>query len=109
MSAEVVGLTRLVLAEGQRVPRVAEMFFRAGQDRVTARLAKAIRIWARNGRISAVDADRTATQFFDLVRGELQLRVVAGLPPEDLAAAIEKNISHAVRLFWRALKPDGGA
>ncbi len=109
MNAEVVGLTRLVLAEGQRFPRVAETFYRVGQDPVTARVAKALRAWAKNGRISAVDADRTATQFFDIVRGELHLRVVAGLPPKDLAAAIENNISHAVRIFWRALKPDRDA
>jgi hypothetical protein len=96
-----------MLTDGPRFPDVAEAFYRVGQDRVTARLAKALRIWARQGRIGAVDADRTATQFFDMVRGELHLRVLTGLPPHDLAAAIESNIDHAVRSFWRAVRPGG--
>lgn len=69
---------------------------------MTALLAKALRIWAWHGRISAIDADRMATQFFDVVRGELHLRVLAGLPPHHLAAAIESNIDHAVRTFRRS-------
>jgi hypothetical protein len=35
------------------------------------------------------------------------LRVMAGLPPDDLAEAIESNIEHAVRTFWRAIGPRG--
>ena len=107
MSRDVIGLYRLLLAEGPRFPDLVEGFYRVGPDRVTARLAKALRSWARHGRICTVDADRIATQFFDVVRGELHFRALAGLPPENLDAAIESNIRHAVRTFWRALRPGG--
>lgn len=107
MSPDAVGLYRLVLAEGPRFHDLVESFFRVGPDRVNARLAKALRTWARHSRICTVDADRIATQFFDAVRGELHLRALAGLPPDDLGAAIEGNIRHAVRTFWRALRPEG--
>jgi AcrR family transcriptional regulator len=108
MSPDAIGLYRLILAEGPRFPDLVASVYRVGQDRVTASVARALRAWARHGRIDAADPERLATQFFDVVRGELHLRVVAGLPPDDLDAAIEANIAHAVRTFWRALAPRSG-
>ena len=108
MNPEAIGLFRVILTEGPRSPDLASYFYRVGQDRVTASLAKALRAWARRGRISADAPDRLATQFFDLVRGELHLRAVTGLMPDDLAEAVESNIEHAVRTFWRAVDPGGG-
>jgi AcrR family transcriptional regulator len=107
MSPDAIGLYRLILAEGPRFPGLVDNLYRLGQDRVTASLAKALRSWAKRKLISTNDPDRIATQFFDVVRGELHLRVMAGLPPDDLAEAIESNIEHAVRTFWRAIGPRG--
>jgi hypothetical protein len=47
-------------------------------------------------------------QFLDAVRGELYLRVIAGVPPTDLPTAIKSNIDHTVRMFWHAIRPRGG-
>jgi AcrR family transcriptional regulator len=105
MRPDAIGLYRLILAEGPRLPGLVENLYRVGQDRVTASLAKALRSWARRKRISTDDPERIATQFLDTVRGELHLRVMAGLPPDDLAEAIENNIEQAVRTFWRAIGP----
>jgi AcrR family transcriptional regulator len=108
MSPDAIGLFRLILAEGPRFPDLVKRFYRVGHDRVAAGVAKALRTWARRGRISADDPDRLATQLLDVVRGDLHLRVVAGLPPDDLAEAIERNIDHGVRTFWRAVSPRSG-
>lgn len=108
MSPAAIGLFRLILAEGPRFPDLVNRFYRAGPDRVTAHVAKALRAWASHGHISAPDPDRIAAQFLDVVRGELHLRVLAGLLPDNLAEAIESNIDHAVRTFWRAISPNGG-
>ena len=107
MSPDAIGLYRLILAEGPRFPDLVDNLYRVGQNRVTASLAKALRGWAKRKLISTNDPDRIATQFLDVVRGELHLRVMAGLPPDDLAEAIESNIEHAVRTFWRAISPRG--
>jgi AcrR family transcriptional regulator len=108
MSPDAIGLYRLILAEGPRFPDLVDNLYRVGQNRVTASLAKALRGWAKRKRISTNDdPERIATQFLDVVRGELHLRVMAGLPPDDLAEAIESNIEHAVRTFWRAIGPRG--
>jgi AcrR family transcriptional regulator len=105
MSPDAVELYRLILAEGPRFPELVKSFYRIGPDRVTARVASDLRLWTQQGRISADDPDRIAAQFLDTVRGELHLRVMAGLRPNDLAKAIKGNIDHAVRTFWRAVRP----
>jgi AcrR family transcriptional regulator len=107
MSPDAIELYRLILAEGPRFPDLVKSFYRIGPDRVTARVAKDLRLWAQHGRISADDPDRIAAQFLDTVRGELHVRVMAGLRPDDLAEAINSNIDNAVRTFWRAIRPRG--
>ncbi|WP_426437010.1 TetR/AcrR family transcriptional regulator C-terminal domain-containing protein [Bradyrhizobium genosp. P] len=78
MSPDAIGFHRLILAEGPRSRDLVESFYCVGPDRVTARLARALRTWARHGRICTVDAERIAMQFFDVVRGELHFRALAG-------------------------------
>jgi AcrR family transcriptional regulator len=107
MAREAIALYRLLVAEGPRYPKLVRGVYRIGQDRVLASLAKALRSWAARGRIRAVDPDRIATQFLAVVRGELHLRAMVGLLPEDLEEAIERAVHGAVETFWRALKPAG--
>ena len=37
----------------------------------------------------------------------IDLRALAGLPPDKLAAAIDGNVDDVVRKFWRALAREG--
>lgn len=105
MSPDAIGLYRMILAEGPRLPDQVHTFYRIGQDRITTHVAELLRVWRRQGLISTDEPDRIATQFLDAVRGELHLRVVAGLPQDDLAGAIRGNVIHGARTFWRALSP----
>jgi AcrR family transcriptional regulator len=109
MSPKAIGLHRLILAKGPRVRNVAASFHRIGQERVAVRVADALRCWAERGLVRVEDPGRIATQFLEVVRGELYLRVMAGVPPKDLAQAIDDNIESAVRIFWRVLRPVSGA
>ena len=102
---EAIALYRLLVTEGPRYPELVRGVFRVGQDRVAASLAKALRTWATRGRIRAVDPDRIATQFLAVVRGDLHLRAMAGLLPDDLEEAIERSVHEAVETFWRVLSP----
>jgi TetR/AcrR family transcriptional repressor of mexJK operon len=108
MNPDAIGLYRLILAEGPRLPDRVHSFYRFNQNRVTTHVANVLRVWAKQKRISVDDPDRIATQFLDVVRGELHLRSMAGLPPDDLPDAIRGNVMHAARTFWRVLKPRGG-
>jgi AcrR family transcriptional regulator len=107
MAPDAISLYRLIVAEGPRFPELAKGVYRVGQDRVVARLAKALRTWATRERIGPVDPDRIATQFLAVVRGDLHLRALAGLVPDDLDKAIRTNVHDAVETFWPALRPGG--
>lgn len=103
MSPDAIGLYRLILAEGLRFPELARTFYRIGPERVSERVASLLRAWRMQRLITVDDAYLTAVQFLDAVRGELHLRAVAGVPPDDLADAIERNVDHAVDIFWNAI------
>jgi AcrR family transcriptional regulator len=103
MSPDAIGLYRLILAEGLRFPELARTFYRIGPERVSERVASLLRAWRRQRLITVDDAYLAAVQFLDAVRGELHLRAVAGVPPDDLVDAIERNVDHAVHIFWNAI------
>ena len=105
MAPEAIALYRLLVTEGPRYPELVQGVFRIGQDRVVASLGTALRTWATRGRIRAVDPDRIATQFLAAVRGDLHLRAMAGLLPDDLENAIVRSVHDAVQTFWHALSP----
>jgi len=108
MAPDAIALYRLIVTEGPRFPDLVKGVFRVGQDRVAARLAKALRAWSGRGRVRAADPDRIATQFLAVVRGDLHLRALGGLLPSDLENAIEGSVDDAVETFWRALSPSSG-
>ncbi|MDR3516141.1 MAG: TetR/AcrR family transcriptional regulator C-terminal domain-containing protein [Azospirillaceae bacterium] len=104
LAPDVMGIFRLILAEGIRFPAHARTFFRLGPDRNCAHLAGILRTWQRRGLITVDDPEITAAQFLGAVAGELHLRAVAGVPPADLATAIDDNIQNAVRIFGNAIR-----
>jgi AcrR family transcriptional regulator len=107
MAPDVIALWRLIIAEGPRFPELVKDVYHVGQDRVTGRLAKALRTWATRARIRPVDPDRIATQFFAVVRGDLHMRALSGLLPDDLDKAMRRNVEGAVGTFWPVLRPGG--
>jgi AcrR family transcriptional regulator len=106
MSPDAIGLYRLILAEGLRFPELAVTFYRIGPERVSERVASLLRAWRRQRLITVDDAYLAAVQFLDALRGELHLRAVAGVPPDNLADAIERNVHHAVHIFWNGIRTD---
>jgi AcrR family transcriptional regulator len=106
MSPDAIGLYRLILAEGVRFPELARTFYRIGPERVSERVASLLRAWRRQRLITVDDAYLAAAQFLDAVRGELHLRAVAGVPPDHLADAIERNVHHAVHIFWNGIRTE---
>jgi AcrR family transcriptional regulator len=106
MSPDAIGLYRLILAEGVRFPELVRTFYRIGPERVSERVASLLRAWRRHRLITVDDAYLAAVQFLDAVRGELHLRAVAGVPPDDLADAIERNVHHAVHIFWNGIRAE---
>jgi AcrR family transcriptional regulator len=108
MAPDAVALWRLIVAEGPRFPRLAKDVYRVSNERLVARLAEALRTWSARKRIRPLDADQVARQFLAVVRGDLHVLALSGLLPDDLEAAIHKNVQEAVKTFWPALRRKDG-
>ena len=108
LSREVVGLCRLIIAEGPRFPDLARTFYRLGPDCVTAHLTQTFAAWRAQGLIQVADPKAAAAQFLEAVSGDLHRRAMAGILPRNRRAVIDHNIKTAVDLIWRGLKPDRG-
>jgi AcrR family transcriptional regulator len=106
MAPDAVGFYRLIIAEGVRFPELARTFYRFGPDRTNAHLADMLSVWREQGLVRLDDPQLAAVQFFDAVCGDLHRRVMAGLIPKNLRAAIQRSIDHAVQVFWNGIKVD---
>jgi AcrR family transcriptional regulator len=108
MAPDAVALWRLIVAEGPRFPGLAKDVYRVSNERLVARLAKALRTWSARKRIRPLDADHVARQFLAVVRGDLHILALSGLLPDDLKTAIHKNVQEAVKTLWPALRRKDG-
>lgn len=96
---------RVVMAESARFPELAEIYYRSGPERASARLAAYLRELHRDGVLDVPDPALAAGQFFGMVRGDLflrgSLRVAAPAGENELS----EIVSAAVRSFLRAYRP----
>ncbi|HZH53545.1 MAG TPA: TetR/AcrR family transcriptional regulator [Microvirga sp.] len=106
LAPEAVGLYRLIIAEGARFPDVAETFYHCGPKRISEHFADILGQWRERGLIALDDPALTAAQFLEGVRGDLHLRVMAGLAPQDLDAAVEYRVQNIVRTLWNGIRPE---
>jgi AcrR family transcriptional regulator len=90
---------RMVIAEAQKFPELAETFYRAGPANAVAHVAAYLRRATQAGQLSVDDPDFAAEQFFALTQTHLcmkrRLRMID--MPND--AEIEKVVDAAVRVF----------
>ncbi|PSC03072.1 TetR/AcrR family transcriptional regulator [Alsobacter soli] len=97
LSPEILGLYRLVIAEGPRFPDIARAFFSGGPERIAAQLGAQFERWRAAGLLAVDDPLREATRFLETLRGDLHLRALAGLlsePPErEVALRIAEALS----------------
>lgn len=97
-----LAMHRVVLAEAQRDPGLAEAFYAAGPARGRERIAAWIAEEQRRGRLRAdADPNRAAADLSALLRGDLWLRAGLGLPPEPDEAALEAEAAAVAALFLR--------
>lgn len=100
---DALDIHRTVHGEGQRFPEVARTFFAYGPDAAYAILTPALERFHLEGRIDCPDPRLAAEQFFAMVRGDIHMRVSSGLIPPPPDAEIERQVSHAVRIFLRGI------
>lgn len=96
---DAIEIHRTVHGEAQRFPEVARTFFANGPDMAYAVLTPALARFHAAGLVDCPDPRLAAEQFLAMVRGDLHLRVSSGLVPAPSDAEIERQVTHAVRIF----------
>lgn len=104
LSADSLGMYRVVAAEAMRQPELALAYFEAGPVRGKANLAKALTILAERGDLTITDSWRAADQFVGMLRGsEYFNRALLGLP-QSADRTLDGTIDSAVETFMRAFQ-----
>lgn len=104
----VVRLLRVVIAEAQRAPHLAQVFYETGPEAKTRKLAGYLEAAKARGELDAPDCLVAARQFMALCRGGLYLERLLNVtgPGQDDRARAE--VAGAVELFMTAYAPGHG-
>jgi TetR/AcrR family transcriptional repressor of mexJK operon len=106
LSPDVIAINRVIIGEVARFPVLAEVFWRAGPERVRVQVEGFLHRAAKAGVLDIADLRLAAGQFASLVRGEIHLRVLLGLGPAD-DAVLADAVDSAVATFLKAFSPKG--
>jgi TetR/AcrR family transcriptional repressor of mexJK operon len=105
LSPDVIAINRIIIGEVARFPVLAEVFWRAGPERVRIQVEGFLRRAAEAGTLDIADTRLAAGQFASLVRGEIHLQRLLGLGTADdtaLAAAVRDAVATFLRAFGKA-------
>lgn len=109
--AAAIALLRVVIAESARQPELGHLFYEAGPASGRRIMAAFLAGQASHGALDVDDANEAAVNFFNMLLGEYQLRLLCGVPADAGTDEIERHISRTVDAFLRLYSPaaDRGA
>lgn len=106
---EMLGLSRLVMAEAGRFPELGRMFYEMGPKRGEERFTEYFEAAMAAGRLPRADPRVAGQRLRDLVMSDVYLRrmwgVLDDMPPE----ALEAHVTQSVEIFLRAFGPANDA
>jgi len=97
-----LGIYRLVMAEAQRHPRVAELFFQSGPQKQQDIMKEYLRRQVAAGHFKIADIDHAAGHFFGMIKGWYQMRMVLKLKPSPTKNELEAHVRATVCAFCSA-------
>lgn len=92
-------LMRMLIAESERFPELAQGFYEHGPQRTRQALGKYFRLQRKAGYIDCADPEMAASQFLELVKGPLHSRLMLSAPPFAPGFDPDLHVMEAVRLF----------
>lgn len=109
LNEETTGTVRILISEGDRVPDIAEAFFRIGPENAIRRLAEYLQRLTDNGTLQIEDPAVAAQAFLGMVTGNLLVRRL--ILPQSAPAIpdLDRYVRQAVRLFLNGARASGTA
>lgn len=99
LNEETTGTVRILISEGDRIPDIAEAFFRIGPENAIRRLAEYLKRLSDSGVLRIEDPAAAAQAFLGMVTGNLLIRRL--ILPESAPGIpdLDRYVRQAVRLF----------
>lgn len=105
-SRESVELHRLMVTLGSQDPKLSQLFFDAGPQRVLNEMEGLLSQADKAGKLRIAKPQSAADQFFCLIKGSANFRLLIGCCDPQTGAAAEQQVRDVVELFMRAYRPD---
>ncbi|WP_439861246.1 TetR/AcrR family transcriptional regulator [Pseudomonas sp. MBLB4136] len=104
-SRESIELHRVMVGLGAQDPKLSRVFYEAGPQRVLQEMEHLLRQAQRAGKLRIDDPLEAADQFFCLVKGGANFRLLIGCGEAQQGAVAEQHVRNVVAMFMRAYRP----
>jgi AcrR family transcriptional regulator len=108
LDPEVIALQRMILADSDKFPEVAETFYKNAMQRTIATLANWLRIQQERGLIAIADATETAGMLLGMMMFQPLRDVQFGRKPPLTREQIEMRAGDCAALFLRGVQSPAG-
>ena len=105
-SDESVNLHRLMVTLGSQDPKLSQIFFEAGPERMLLGMERLLSRIDESGVLSIDKPHNAAEHFFCLLKGAGNFRLLYGCGEPPVGEAAESHVREVVGLFMRAYRPE---
>jgi AcrR family transcriptional regulator len=105
LDPEVIALQRVILADSDKFPEIAETFYKNAMLRTVATLANWLKVQHERGWIAVADARQTAGMLLGMLVFQPQRDVLFGHKPPPTHAQIAERACDCAALFLRGARP----
>lgn len=98
---EVLATTRLVIAEADRYPKLAKMYYESGTQRLVQMLAEFLDKQNRAGKTRIPNTQSAASYFLAMLKGQYYLRMILKIKPSPSESLKTAHVKDTVRVFMQ--------
>jgi TetR/AcrR family transcriptional repressor of mexJK operon len=104
-SAESIELHRVLITRGAQSAKLSQMFFDAGPQRLLNEMEQLLIKANATGQLKIAKPLNAADQFFSLVKGGCNFRLLIGCATPQTDSEIDSHVRDVVGMFIRAYRP----
>lgn len=105
-SRESIELHRLMVTLGSQDPKLSQIFFDAGPQRILNEMERLLSKADKTGKLCIAKPKHAAEHFFCLIKGGANFRLLIGCCGPQEGEEAEQHVQEVVELFMRAYRPD---
>jgi TetR/AcrR family transcriptional repressor of mexJK operon len=100
-SPEGLAIHRIVMAEAERKPALAKLFYETGPQRMNDLLTRYLDAQNAHGRLKIANTASAASYFYSMLKGRYHLRMALKVKPLPTPKELEDHVRETVRVFLR--------